>query len=114
MGNYINNIDYKKVVALKDLVAIKDISMLSLVDRKSDRKSLAMNIISVDKSKEIPTHTSTGDVLVTVIDGKAEIIIDGTSFETSSGESILIPANAPHSLKAIEAFKILVIQVKSE
>ena len=110
MGNYINNIDYKKVVALKDLVAIKDISMLSLVDRKS----LAMNIISADKSKEIPTHTSTGDVLVTVIDGKAEITVDGTSFETSSGESILIPANATHSLKAIEAFKILVIQVKSE
>ncbi|MCZ9988921.1 hypothetical protein OFQ66_03450 [Brachyspira hyodysenteriae] len=50
MGNYINNIDYKKVVALKDLVAIKDISMLPLVDRKS----LAMTIISADKSKEIP------------------------------------------------------------
>ncbi|MCZ9960883.1 cupin domain-containing protein [Brachyspira hyodysenteriae] len=110
MGNYINNIDYKKVVALKDLVAIKDIYMLSLVDRKS----LAMTIISADKSKEIPTHTSTGDVLVTVIEGKAEIMIDGNSFETSLGQSILIPANVPHSLKAIEAFKILVIQVKSE
>ncbi|MCZ9838796.1 cupin domain-containing protein [Brachyspira hyodysenteriae] len=110
MENYIKNIDYKKVISLKDLVQIKDISMLSLVDRKS----LSMTIISADKGKEIPTHTSIGDVLVTVIDGKAEIMIDGNSFETSSSESILIPANAPHSLKAIEAFKILVIQVKSE
>ncbi|MCZ9988920.1 cupin domain-containing protein [Brachyspira hyodysenteriae] len=49
-----------------------------------------------------------------MIEGKAEITVDGSSFETSSGQSILIPANAPHSLKAIEAFKILVIQVKSE
>ncbi|ASJ20577.1 cupin domain-containing protein [Brachyspira hampsonii] len=110
MENYIKNIDYKKIVNLKDLIAIKDISMLSLVDRKS----LVMSIISADKDKEIPTHTSTGDVLVTVIDGKAQITVDGTSFETSAGESILIPANTSHSLKAIESFKILVIQVKPE
>lgn len=110
MGNYINNIDYKKIFSLNDLVAFKDISSLSLVDRKS----LSMNIISVDKDKEIPTHTSVGDVLVTVIEGKAEITIDENSFELSLGESILIPANAPHSLKSLEAFKVLVIQVKSE
>ncbi|PTY40835.1 cupin domain-containing protein [Brachyspira hampsonii] len=110
MENYINNIDYKKIVNLKDLISIKDISMLPLVDRKS----LVMSIISADKGKEIPTHTSTGDVLVTVIDGKAEITVDGAPFETSLGESILIPANTSHSLKAIETFKLLVIQVKPE
>lgn len=108
MANYINNIDYKKTVYLKDLIGIKDISALSLVDRNS----LIMKIISSDK--EIPTHTSTGDVLVNVLEGKVKIIIDDSEFELSKEESILIPANAPHSLKPIEAFKLLVIQVKSE
>ncbi|WP_297206334.1 cupin domain-containing protein [uncultured Brachyspira sp.] len=112
MENFVNNIDYKKVVSLKNLAEIKNnsISALSLVDRKS----LAMKIISADKGVEIPTHTSTGDVLVTVIEGKSEITVDSNKFEVSKEESILIPANAPHSLKAIEAFKVLVIQVKSE
>lgn len=110
MENYINNIDYKKIFSLKDLVEIKDISALSLVDRKS----LIMKVISADKGKEIPTHTSTGDVLVTVIEGKAKIRIEENIFELSLGESVLIPKEAPHSLKAEEAFKIFVIQVKSE
>ena len=110
MENYINNIDYKKIFSLKDLVGIKDISALSLVDRKS----LIMKVISADKGKEIPTHTSTGDVLVTVIEGKAKITIEENTFELSLGESVLIPKEAPHSLKAEESFKIFVIQVKSE
>ncbi len=50
MERYINNIDYKKAVSLKDLIPIKDISALSLVDRKS----LAIKIISADKNMNIP------------------------------------------------------------
>ena len=112
MQKFIDNIDNKKVTALKDLAEIKpnSISALSLVDRKS----LVIKIVSADKSSEIPTHSSTGDVLVTVLEGKAEITIDGEKFEVSSEKSITIPANAPHSLKAIEAFKVLVMQIKSE
>ncbi|WP_028329597.1 cupin domain-containing protein [Brachyspira alvinipulli] len=112
MENFINNINYKKVVSLNNLLEIKNnsISALTLVDRKS----LGIKIISVDKGSEISPHTSTGDVLVTVIEGKAEITIDNDKFEVSREESILIPANAVHSLKSIEAFKVLVLQVKSE
>ncbi|WP_300717647.1 cupin domain-containing protein [uncultured Brachyspira sp.] len=110
MENYINNIDYKKIFSLKDLIEIKDISVLSLIDRKS----LAMNILSADKNKEIPTHTSTGDVFITVIEGKSKITADENVFELSSGESVLIPRNTPHSLIAEEAFKILVMQIKPE
>lgn len=112
MGNFINNLNYKKVVSLNNLSEIKNnsISALTLVDRKS----LGIKIISVDKEAEIPPHTSTGDVLVTVIEGKTEITIDNDKFNLVREESILIPANAPHSLKSEEAFKVLVIQVKSE
>lgn len=112
MERYINNIDYKKVIKLSDLSEIKNdsISALSLVDRKS----LIMKIISVDKDVEIPTHESIGDVLVNVLEGKAEITIENEKFIVSNGESIFMPAKAKHSLKAMEAFKILVIQVKQE
>ena len=112
MERFINNIDYKKVIKLNDLSAVKnnEISAFSLVDRKS----LVMKIISVDKDMEIPTHESTGDVLVNVIEGKAEITIENEKFIVASGETIFIPANEKHSLKAIESFKVLVIQVKSE
>ncbi|PLV63164.1 MULTISPECIES: cupin domain-containing protein [Brachyspira] len=106
MPNFINNIDYKKVLSLKDTVEIN--SALTLVDRDN----LAIKILSVDKDKSIPTHSSTGDVLVITIDGKFEMTIENDAYVLSEGESILIPANANHSLKAIEAFKVVVIQVK--
>ena len=99
MPNFINNIDYKKVLSLKDTVEIN--SALTLVDRDN----LAIKILSVDKDKSIPTHSSTGDVLF-------EMTIENDAYVLSEGESILIPANAKHSLKAIEAFKVVVIQVK--
>ena len=38
--------------------------------------------------------------------------IENDAYILSEGESILIPANAKHSLKAIESFKVVVIQVK--
>ena len=106
MPNFINNIDYKKVLSLKDTVEIN--SALTLVDRDN----LAIKILSVDKDKSIPTHSSTGDVLVITIDGKFEMTIENDAYVLSEGESILIPANTKHSLKAIEAFKVVVIQVK--
>lgn len=111
MSNIINNIGYKKVISLKNLISIKDdsISTLSFVDRDN----LMMKSLSADKGKEIPTHSSIGDVLVIVIDGVVEITIDNEKFELSVGESILIPMKTPHSLKALEAFKVFVIQVIS-
>lgn len=106
MPNFINNIDYKKVLSLKDTVEIN--SALTLVDRDN----LAIKILSVDKDRSIPTHSSTGDVLVITIDGKFEMTIENDAYILSEGEYILIPANAKHSLKAIESFKVVVIQVK--
>ncbi len=106
MPNFINNIDYKKVLSLKDTVEIN--SALTLVDRDN----LAIKILSVDKDRSIPTHSSIGDVLVITIDGKFEMTIENDAYVLSEGESILIPANAKHSLKAIESFKVVVIQVK--
>ena len=123
MPNFINNIDYKKVLSLKDTVEINNIDykkVLSLKDTVEinsaltlvDRDNLAIKILSLDKDKAIPTHSSTGDVLVITIDGKFEMTIENDVYVLSEGESILIPANAKHSLKAIESFKVVVIQVK--
>ena len=74
MPNFINNIDYKKVLSLKDTVEIN--SALTLVDRDN----LAIKILSVDKDRSIPTHSSTGDVLVITIDGKFEMTIENDSY----------------------------------
>lgn len=115
MNKYINNIESKKVISLKDLTITKenDIKVFSLVERNS----LMIKILSLGKNAEVPTHSGTGDVLVNAIEGEGYIFIDSKAFELKNGESILINANVPHSLKAkenVNTFKVLVIQVREE
>lgn len=115
MTKYINNLETKKVVALKDLASAKEnnLNVFSLVERNS----LMIKILSLGKCSQVPTHSGTGDVLVNAIEGEGYITIDNETFELKSGESILIPANAPHSLKTKEnanVFKVLVVQVRAE
>ena len=115
MNKYINNIEAKKVISLKDLVSAKDngFNPFSLVERNS----LMIKILYLGKNGEVPTHSGTGETIVNAIEGEGYITIENETFELKSGESILIPANILHSLKTKESanvFKVLVIQVRAE
>ena len=48
-----------------------------------------------------------------VTDGQAEIIVSGVKHEIKAGEVLLMPANSPHALKAIESFKMVLTMIKS-
>ena len=100
MNKYIDNLEAKKVISLKDLVLNKEnnLNVFSLVERNS----LMIKILSLGKDAEVPTHSGTGDTIVNAIEGEGYITIDNEIFELKSGESILIPANSPHSLKTKE------------
>jgi quercetin dioxygenase-like cupin family protein len=48
-----------------------------------------------------------------LLDGIAEIIIGGTLYNLQAGHSIILPANTPHSLKANEKFKMMLVMLKN-
>lgn len=52
--------------------------------------------------------------MVTCLEGKAQIVIDDIVHEVSPGQTIVIPASAPHSVKAIEPYKMLLVVVKPQ
>lgn len=58
-------------------------------------------------------HTAPFDALVYLVDGEAEITISGTPHRVKRGEIIIMPANQPHSLKAISEFKMLLVMIRS-
>lgn len=66
-----------------------------------------------DKGKELSEHTAPFDAFVTILDGAAIIRIDGKSNELVQGESILMPANIPHAVKAISSFKMMLCMIKA-
>lgn len=72
-------------------------------------KGCTATLIAFDKEQEIGTHTAKGDAFVTCLEGKGEIKINDDLYTLNSGESIIIPALEPHSVKALEKYKMLLI-----
>ena len=52
------------------------------------------------------------DALVQVLDGKVELTIGGKAVEANPGEMDLMPANVPHSVRAIERFKMMLTMLR--
>jgi quercetin dioxygenase-like cupin family protein len=72
-----------------------------------------ITVFAFDKNQGLSEHTAPYDAFVMVTDGQAEIIVSGTKHEMNAGEVLLIPANSPHALKAIESFKMVLTMIKS-
>jgi quercetin dioxygenase-like cupin family protein len=69
--------------------------------------------VSIDSGEKLEEKTSPFDTFIQIIDGKAEIIIDGVSKLLETGESIIIPAHSRHSIKANNRFKMISTIIKS-
>ena len=86
----------------------------SVVSREIVRKETGtVTIFAFDKGEGLSEHTAPFDAMVQVVDGKAEIIISNVSNIVKKGEMIIMPANDPHALKAIEKFKMILTMIRS-
>ncbi len=72
-----------------------------------------VTLFAFDKGQGLSEHTAPFDALVYLIDGKAEIAIAGKVNSVKAGEVVIMPANKPHSLKAVERFKMLLVMIKA-
>jgi quercetin dioxygenase-like cupin family protein len=72
-----------------------------------------ITLFSFDKGEGLAEHSSPHEALVQLLDGQAEITISGIPYQLQAGQSIILPANEPHALKAIERFKMMLVMIKS-
>jgi quercetin dioxygenase-like cupin family protein len=72
-----------------------------------------VTLFAFDKGQELSEHTAPFDALVQVLEGQAQIRISGKEYHLNAGEAIIMPANDPHALKAIEPFKMLLTMIKA-
>lgn len=73
-----------------------------------------IGLMAFDKGQALSEHSAPFDAMVQVVDGKGEIIIDGKSHFLNSGETIIMPANIPHAVKAVEKFMMVLTMIKSK
>lgn len=81
-------------------------------------KTLAQNpyvsvtLFSLDQGEGISTHTTSGDAMVQILDGQAEITIGQQVLNVGAGETVIMPSDVPHGLEARERFKMLLTVIK--
>ena len=66
-----------------------------------------------DTGEELNEKISPFDTFAQIIDGKAEIVIDGRSNFLDTGQSIIMPAHTRNFIKANERFKMISTVIKS-
>ena len=72
-----------------------------------------VTLFSFDKEQGLSEHTAPFDALVQILDGEVEIHVGGIPHRLKAGEIIIMPANVPHALHAVERFKML-LTIKGE
>ncbi len=72
----------------------------------------SVTLFAFGENQSLSEHTAPYDALAEILDGKAKIIIEGADYVLDKGESIIMPANVPHAVEAVEKFKMSLIMIK--
>ena len=70
-----------------------------------------MTVFAFDEGEGLSEHTAPFDAAVYIIEGTAEITIDGKPHSVRGGEMIIMPANKPHAVHAITRFKMMLTMI---
>lgn len=77
-----------------------------------DKPVGTITLFAFDKGQSLSEHTTPCDAVVEVVQGRTQLTIGGVEKEICSGEIIIMPANVPHSVFAIERFKMLLTMIR--
>lgn len=105
----IKNINKTEILALKNQVDYQKGQIVSKTLIQND--AVSITLFAFDKGEEISTHESSGDALVTCLEGAGKITIDGEDYLLHEGESIVMPAEHPHAVYGEEKFKMELVVV---
>ncbi|MBI5679706.1 MAG: cupin domain-containing protein [Methanobacterium sp.] len=100
-----------KVLEVEGLI---DYQEGSVVSREIIRKETGtVTIFAFDKGEGLSEHTAPFDAMVQIVDGVAKITISGKDNILNKGDMIIMPANEPHALKALEKYKMVLTMIRS-
>jgi quercetin dioxygenase-like cupin family protein len=104
-----NNLN--KAISLSNLANYQDGTVVSrtLIDKATG----TVTLFAFAQGQGLSEHTAPFDAFVYIIDGEAEITIEGKPQTVKAGETITMPANKPHALKANKPFKMMLVMIRA-
>lgn len=106
-----NETETSKTFVTVDSISYAEKSVVSKTILKKPTGNITL--FAFDKGEGLAEHTTPHDAMLQILDGKAEITIGEKLNKLQVGQSIILPANVPHSVKASEKFKMMLTMIKS-
>ena len=78
-----------------------------------DKKVGTLTLFAFAEGQGLSEHTAPYDVVVHILDGSADITIAGIVHRVGAGQILIMPANQPHALRAVEPFKMLLVMIRA-
>ncbi len=100
-----------KILNLTEMIAYQDGAVVSRQITKAEAGNVTL--FAFDKEQGLSEHTAPYDALAQILEGEAEVTISGQTFQLKAGDAIIMPADEPHALKAIQKFKMLLSMIRA-
>ena len=108
-------VDANLLAAPLGLAKLVDYQEGSVVSRAIVDKDVGtVTVFAFDKGQKLSTHSAPYDSLVKILDGHGLVVIEGQEFPLKAGQSVIMPADKPHSLHAHERFKMLLTMIRAK
>ena len=91
------------------MVNYQDAAVVSRQITKAEAGNVTL--FAFDKDQGLSEHTAPFEALVQILEGEAHVTISGKTFVLKTGDAIIMPANEPHALKAVQKFKMLLTMI---
>ena len=107
-----SNFNHSTIINFKEDISYAENSVVS--KRVLEKATGNISLFAFDKGQKLSEHSAPFDAMVQCVEGKVEILIDKKPHVLTEGQTIIMPANIPHALMAVERFKMLLTMIKGQ
>jgi len=98
-----------------DLAGLVEYAEGSVVSRTvAENGAGTLTLFAFDAGQGLSEHSAPFDAVVQVVDGEARLVIGGKSVRAAAGQLVVMPANVPHTVKAVKRFKMLLTMLRAQ
>lgn len=101
-----------RVENLQQMLRFQDKAIVSRMLVKNAGGSVTL--FAFDSGEGLSEHTAPYDALVIGIEGEADIRLGGVCHRVGEGDALLMPANMPHAVEPVRAFKMMLVMIRNE
>lgn len=106
---FIKNINHEEVLSLANQIEVLQGQVVSKT--LVQNSAISITLFAFDKNEEISSHDSSGDAMVTVLEGTGKFTVDGVEYILNANETLIMPAKKPHAVFAQDTFKMMLVVV---